>query len=112
MKKVAKSSTFSEKVKSIVKSIPKGYILRYQDVAKLAGSPRASRAVGSIMKANYKSSIPCHRVVRSDGIIGAYNRGGSSVKLKKLQAEGAFDRHGIIKVWKPKIGKIRKIINS
>ena len=59
--------TFKEKVFSVVKKIPRGKILTYGEVARRAGSPRASRAVGSILKTNYSKDIPCHRVIRSDG---------------------------------------------
>lgn len=82
--------TFSEKVKFIVSKIPKGKTMTYKQVAIKAGSPNASRAVGSVMKGNYDPKIPCHRVIRSDGKIGDYNRGGSSEKLRKLRAEGAI----------------------
>ncbi|MBP7805292.1 MAG: MGMT family protein [Candidatus Pacebacteria bacterium] len=82
--------TFSEKVKSIVSKIPKGSMMTYKAVAKRAGSPNAARAVGAIMKANFDPKIPCHRVIRSDGIIGEYNRGGRDAKIKKLRAEGAI----------------------
>lgn len=82
--------TFTEKVKKIVAGIPEGKTLTYKQVAEKAGSPNASRAVGSIMKANYDTKIPCHRVIRSDGIIGEYNRGGSAEKMRKLRAEGAL----------------------
>jgi methylated-DNA-[protein]-cysteine S-methyltransferase len=85
-----KKMTFSDKVKSIVSKIPKGKMLTYKQVAKLAGSPNASRAVGGIMKANYDKNIPCHRVIRSDGTVGDYNRGGYGAKLRKLKAEGAI----------------------
>jgi O-6-methylguanine DNA methyltransferase len=54
----------------------------------MAGSPAASRAVGSIMKKNYLPDIPCHRVIRSDGKTGDYNRGGYIEKLEKLRKEG------------------------
>lgn len=83
-------NNFSDRVRNIVRKIPKGKTMTYQHVAELAGSPGASRAVGSIMKANYDSKIPCHRVVRSDGKIGNYNRGGEQVKTKILQQEGAL----------------------
>jgi methylated-DNA-[protein]-cysteine S-methyltransferase len=81
--------TFREKVLRIVSRIPEGYTLTYKQVAEMAGSPRAFRAVGSIMKSNYDESIPCHRVVRSDGDIGQYNR-GRSTKRARLIAEGAL----------------------
>lgn len=71
-----KSLTFAEKVRKIVARIPKGKTMTYKQVAAKAGSPNAARAVGSIMKANYDPQVPCHRVIRSDGVAGEYNRGG------------------------------------
>ena len=82
--------TFTEKVKKIVASIPKGKVMTYKQVAIKAGSPNAARAVGSIMKANYDPKIPCHRVICSDGVVGEYNRGGREEKIRKLRAEGAL----------------------
>lgn len=81
---------FTEKVLKIVRGIPKGKVLTYQQVATRAGSPNAARAVGSIMRKNYNKSIPCHRVIRSDGRVGDYNRGGPRAKLALLQKEGVF----------------------
>ncbi|MDQ5971256.1 MAG: methylated-DNA-[protein]-cysteine S-methyltransferase [Patescibacteria group bacterium] len=82
--------SFKDRVLDIVSKIPKGKVMTYKQVAEKAGSPGAARAVGSIMKANYNTKVPCHRVIRSDGKVGEYNRGGSTEKLKKLRAEGAF----------------------
>ncbi len=82
--------TFREKVLKIVSRIPEGFTLSYKQVAGMAGSPRAYRAVGSIMKSNYDDSIPCHRVVKSNGEPGEYNRGRSR-KRARLIAEGAID---------------------
>lgn len=82
--------TFTEKVRSIIKKIPKGKTMTYKEVARRAGNENASRAVGSIMKKNYDESIPCHRVIRSDGKVGDYNRGGTDAKMKKLKTEGAI----------------------
>ena len=85
---MAKSS-FKEKVLSVVSKIPKGKTLTYKEVAERAGSPGASRSVGSILKKNYDPDIPCHRVIRSDGVTGEYNRGRKE-KVRKLKAEGAI----------------------
>jgi O-6-methylguanine DNA methyltransferase len=85
-----RSKGFREKVLDIVRKIPKGRILTYKEVATLAGSSGGARAVGSIMSRNFDHAIPCHRVVRSDGKIGDYNRGGEKVKIKKLKEEGAI----------------------
>ena len=82
--------SFTEKVSKIVRAIPKGKTLTYKEVAIKAGLPNAARAVGSIMRKNYLPDLPCHRVIRSDGKVGEYNRGGAAAKLKLLQAEGSL----------------------
>lgn len=81
-------SSFSEKVRTVVKKIPRGKTMTYAEVAKHAGNPRAARAVGSLMRKNYDPDIPCHRIIRSDGKIGTYNRGGPQAKARLLRAEG------------------------
>ena len=80
---------FAEKVLKVVSKIPKGSTLSYSEVARRAGSPKASRAVGNIIKKNYDSNIPCHRVIRSDGKIGGYNRGADK-KRELLKQENAL----------------------
>ena len=82
--------TFMVKVLAVVAKIPKGKTLSYREVATQAGNPRAARAVGNCMKKNFDPKIPCHRVVRSDGTVGDYNRGGPEQKRKLLQAEGVL----------------------
>ena len=81
--------TFSEKVRDIVRTIPKGKTMTYKEVATRAGNPKAARAVGAIMRTNYDPSIPCHRVIGSDGSMRGYNRGGVLRKRKILSAEWA-----------------------
>lgn len=83
-----KIQNFTERVKEIVRTIPKGTVKTYKEVASLAGNQRAARAVGNIMRANFDTSIPCHRVIRSNGSIGAYNRGGEKQKRELLTSEG------------------------
>ena len=78
---------FAGKVFAIVSKIPKGKTLTYKEVAFLAGSPKACRAVGNILNKNYNASIPCHRVIRSDGKLGGYNR-GIAAKRQILTKEG------------------------
>lgn len=82
--------TFKEKVLDIVRKIPKGKVMTYKEVAMRAGGPMAARAVGNFMKGNYDKTVPCHRVVRSDGKVGDYNRGGSRAKIALLKKEGAL----------------------
>jgi O-6-methylguanine DNA methyltransferase len=69
------AANFKEKVLRVVSKIPRGKVLTYKKVAEFAGRPRAYRAVGNILNGNYDPKIPCHRVVRSDGKTGGYNRG-------------------------------------
>ena len=82
--------SFAQKVRDIVIKIPKGKTLTYLEVAKKAGNAKASRAVGSIMRKNFDTGIPCHRVIRSDGGMGGYNRGGVKRKMAILKKEGAI----------------------
>lgn len=85
--------TFHDKVIAVVRSIPPGKVMSYKEVARLAGSPRAFRAVGGIMSHNTDPTVPCHRVVRADGRPGGYNglqtpTAGSAEKVRLLQEEG------------------------
>lgn len=82
--------TFTEKTKDIVRKIPRGRVMTYKEIATKAGNPKAARAVANIMAANYDPDTPCHRVIRSDGSLGGYNRGGEKKKRAILKAEGAL----------------------
>lgn len=92
MKKITLGKSLADRVRDVVRSIPKGNTISYGEVAKLAGTPGAARAVGTIMANNFDKTVPCHRVVRSNGHIGNYNRGGSEVKRKLLIKEGAIKK--------------------
>lgn len=90
---------FQPSVLSVVSSIPAGKILTYSQVAALAGNPKASRAVGSIMAKNHDKNIPCHRVVKSDGTIGMYNGLRGKSKSDILKEEGViFTKSGKVVV--------------
>ena len=86
---IVKNSEFKQLVLQIVRDIPIGQIMTYGQVASLAGRPKAARAVGMIMSKNLDSQVPCHRVIRSDGKLGGYNR-GEARKLELLRQEGAI----------------------
>lgn len=73
---------------NIVRKIPKGKVLTYSEVAMRAGKPKAARAVALFMSKNFDPSVPCHRVIRKDGSLGGYNRGGIAAKMKILKQEG------------------------
>lgn len=82
-------TAFQQKVYNVVKKIPKGQTLTYKQVAQKIGRPHAYRAVGMALKKNYSPDIPCHRVIRSDGQTGGYNR-GAQLKKKILKKEKAM----------------------
>ncbi|MBI4598957.1 MGMT family protein [Candidatus Uhrbacteria bacterium] len=77
---------FAQTIYNIVRRIPKGQTMTYKEVARAAGRPKAYRAVGNILNKNYDPNILCHRVIRSDGSMGGYNR-GASTKAKRLKEE-------------------------
>jgi len=88
--------SFADKVREVVRKIPKGKVLTYAEVARSAGNSKAYRAVGNILNKNYDKSIPCHRVICSNGTLGEYNRGSGS-KKKLLISEGYIQKkRGII----------------
>lgn len=87
---------FTEAVYRLVATIPEGKTMTYKEVAIACGQVRAYRAVGTILSKNFDPRIPCHRVIRSDGKIGNYNRGGAPVKTRLLQQEGALERPGLL----------------
>lgn len=82
--------SFRDTVRDVVRKIPKGKVMTYKQVAAKAGNPKAARAVGAVMRTNFDTKIPCHRVIRSDGSLGSYNRGGTKRKREILMREGAL----------------------
>ena len=80
---------FKHHVLAVVARIPAGKTLSYGEVARRAGNPKAARAVGAILHANYNPTIPCHRVIRADGTLGGYNR-GRRLKQRLLQDENVL----------------------
>jgi O-6-methylguanine DNA methyltransferase len=85
-------STFTDRVYSIAKQIPKGKVVTYGQLARLAGSPGAARAVGMCMRNNPDMpTIPCHRVVASNGNLTGYSAGeGIATKKEMLLKEGVL----------------------
>ncbi|MCI0425118.1 MAG: methylated-DNA--[protein]-cysteine S-methyltransferase [Actinobacteria bacterium] len=81
---------FQAQVLRVTSQIPRGEVRPYRWLAKEVLSPRATRAVGSVMSHNpIPLILPCHRVVRSDGHMGNYSLGGPHLKLHLLEHEGA-----------------------
>ena len=82
-------STFL-KIYEVVKSIPKGRVATYGQVAALAGNPRWARVVGYALHVNPEPGIiPCHRVVNREGkVASGFAFGGEGVQRQLLEAEG------------------------
>jgi O-6-methylguanine DNA methyltransferase len=80
-------SDFPARVLSIVRRIPAGRVATYGDVARLAGAPRAARAVGTVMRKCRDPRVPCHRVIAAGGGLGGY---GAFLQVKRdlLRSEG------------------------
>lgn len=79
--------SFRHRVLAAVRRIPRGRVATYGDIAALAGSPRAARAVGTVMRECRDPGVPCHRVIGAAGALGGY---GDSLHVKRdrLRAEG------------------------
>ncbi len=79
---------FYQKVYEVTKKIPKGKVATYAQIARLVENSRAYRAVGQILRANpHPITVPCHRVISSDGSLGGYVI-GLQKKARLLKEEG------------------------
>ncbi len=100
---------FKEKVYLLTKKIPKGKVATYGQIARLAGKPKAARAVGAYMRMNPNApQTPCHRIVSSDGSLTGYSgKGGVATKRKMLLTEGVLFKGDKVdlfhSLWKYKI---------
>ena len=87
---ILKGTKFQLKVWNYLKTIKKGNVKTYKQVAIAIKSPKSARAVANACAKNpYAPKIPCHRVIRSDGNLGGYSGpGGTKTKKKLLRMEG------------------------
>ena len=86
-----KGTKFQLKVWKYLKTIPKGKVKTYKQVAIGIKSPKSARAVANACAKNpYAPKIPCHRVIRSDGKLGGYSGKGGIVTKKKLLLNEGF----------------------
>jgi methylated-DNA-[protein]-cysteine S-methyltransferase len=82
----ANLSVYTKRVLKATLAIPVGYVTTYGAIAEAVGG--GPRAVGNAMACNrFAPVVPCHRVVKSDFILGGYGAGGLKVKLQFLQRE-------------------------
>jgi len=85
-----KGTKFQIKVWKYLKTIPKGKVKTYKQVAIGINRPKSARAVANACAKNpYAPKIPCHRVIRTDGDVGGYSaKGGTKTKKVLLIREG------------------------
>jgi len=82
-------SPFTNNVVHIIKNIPKGKVLTYGFIAKLAGNPRAARQVSWILHSSSKKyNLPWHRVISSNGILSMDSIEDKQYHKKLLELEG------------------------
>lgn len=91
-------NSFTNKVYALTRQIPKGKVATYGQLAKLAGSPGAARAIGTLMKKNPDvPHTPCHRVVAADGRLTGYSGGnGIGTKKEMLLSEGVHFKGDVV----------------
>ncbi len=89
---------FSDRVYWLVQQVPAGHVVTYGQVALLAGSPRAARAVGTLMRNSLANGVelPWHRVINASGGIsfkGDFAR--AELQRRLLDEEGVvFGNNG------------------
>ena len=94
---------FQKRVYAAVEQIPYGKVVTYCEVARMSGSPRASRAVGNILHKNpFFGVVPCHRVVHADGALAEpFAFGGERIQREMLEKEGiSFTKEGKVDMKK------------
>tara|TARA_B100000902_G_scaffold84002_1_gene88524 strand:- start:68 stop:346 length:279 start_codon:yes stop_codon:yes gene_type:complete len=83
-----KGTEFQIKVWEEISKIPYGETRTYKDLAIAIGNPKSSRAVANACGKNpYPPTIPCHRVIRTDGKLGGYSGKGGVITKKRLLLE-------------------------
>ena len=87
---ILKGTKFQLKVWKYLSKIPRGKVKTYKEIAIYLKKPNSARAIANACSKNpYAPSIPCHRVIRSDGKLGGYSGfGGVKMKKKLLKKEG------------------------
>jgi methylated-DNA-[protein]-cysteine S-methyltransferase len=94
--KTAHTGIIDQDVYILLSKIPSGKVSTYGDIAKALGHPKAARAIGRIIANNPNPiSIPCHRVVKSNGEIGGFAY-GKRRKREILEKEGIKFQNRIV----------------
>lgn len=79
----------SERIITLIRSIPRGRVAAYGQVAALAGAPNGARQVARLLhSSSEKHGLPWHRVLNAQGRISLPPGGGFELQKKLLEAEG------------------------
>src|SRR5436190_23442750 len=107
---------FRERVWAFVRSVPRGRVVTYGQVAAMLGVPFAARAVGSVLHYTPQSAdVPCQRVVNRYGRLAPiYGWGGAEQQKRELEEEDVQvrpDLHVDLKVyqWQPDLAANREL---
>ncbi|MFC1885992.1 MGMT family protein [Thermodesulfobacteriota bacterium] len=98
---------FSEKVKQLIKRVPKGKVTTYGQIAAFAGNPSGARQVVRVLHASSgKENLPWHRIVNRNGQISLNPGNGYELQKQMLEKEGiSFDHTDSIDfdqfLWRP-----------
>lgn len=80
--------TFYDRVYAVVRTIPRGKVMTYGQIARLLDSPRAARAVGYALRAGLED-VPWQRVINERGTISQRGEGSDALKQRRLlEVEG------------------------
>jgi len=101
---------FNQKVLNLTRKIPKGKVSTYKEIAK-ALNTKAYRAVGTALRKNpYAPTVPCHRIINSNGSIGSYKgKKNSKEKIKLLKKEGIKIKNNKIIDFEKKLFRLKPI---
>jgi methylated-DNA-protein-cysteine methyltransferase related protein len=87
---------FTRRVIEVLRSVPRGRVTCYRDVAAMAGTPQGARQVSRIIHSlSRKLGLPWHRVVNAFGAVAIREPEGRAKQQALLEAEGVeFSRPG------------------
>jgi methylated-DNA-protein-cysteine methyltransferase related protein len=104
---VPEQLTFSQKVKELIRSIPKGKVATYGQIAAYAGNPLGAKQVAYVLhSSSKKDKLPWHRVINSKGKISLPIGNGYETQKRHLRREKiSFDNNDVIDLdshlWNP-----------
>ncbi len=98
----------SVRIAALIRSVPKGRVATYGQIAVLAGAPGAARRVAWLLHSSSRTErLPWHRVINSRGRISLPPGGGYELQRSLLEAEGVrFDGDSVDMrrcLWRPRL---------